>query len=69
MTRKAAFILAFLMLGAAAHHAAAQEVLRPARIQAKASRKQPALGLPARLDGQIDSKDSRYALFQTSSIL
>ena len=55
MTRKAAFILALLILGAAAYHAAAQEVLRPARIQAKASRKHPALGLPERLDGQTDA--------------
>ena len=33
---------------------AAQEVLRPARIQARASRRQPSLGLPKRLDGQPD---------------
>ena len=42
------------MLAATAFSAAAQEVLAPSRIQAKASRKQPALGLPKRLDGQPD---------------
>lgn len=39
---------------ASVHSTAAQEVLRPAHIQAKASRRQPALGLPKRLDGQND---------------
>lgn len=53
MTRRAAYILAILIFGAA-YTAAAQEVLRPARIQAKALRKQPSLGLPRRLDGQAD---------------
>lgn len=37
-----------------AHSAAGQEVLRPSKIQARATRKHPSLGLPKRLDGQID---------------
>lgn len=54
MIRKAAYLIAGLLLMAAASSAVAQEVLRPARIQAKAARRQPALGLPIRLDGQSD---------------
>lgn len=48
------YLLAFLMLAVAAHSAAAQEILSPARIQARTSRRQPSLGLPKRLDGQHD---------------
>ena len=47
-------ITSVMLALASVHYAAAQEILQPARIQAKASRKQPALGLPKRLDGQTD---------------
>ena len=54
MSRLLAYLLALVLLGAVAYSAAAQEVLRPAKIQARASRRQPSLGLPRRLDGQTD---------------
>lgn len=47
-------ITSVVLVLASVHFAAAQELLPPARIEAKASRKQPALGLPKRCDGQID---------------
>lgn len=43
-----------LLLAGAALQAPAQEVLRESRIQARATRRHPALGLPRRADGQID---------------
>ena len=54
MSRLLAYLLALVLLGTVAYSAAAQEVLRPAKIQARASRRQPSLGLPRRLDGQTD---------------
>ena len=54
MSRRLAYFLAFVLFGAVAYSAAAQEVLRPAKIQARALRRQPSLGLPRRLDGQTD---------------
>jgi hypothetical protein len=54
MSQWPAYLLAIWLFVALASSASAQEVLQPARIQAKASRKQPALGLPKRLDGQTD---------------
>ena len=41
MSRRLAYFLALVLFGTVASSAAAQEVLRPARIQARASRKQP----------------------------
>ena len=54
MSHRLAFLLALVLFGTVASSAAAQEVLRPAKIQARASRRQPSLGLPRRLDGQTD---------------
>lgn len=54
MSRKTAYILTLFFIVFAAYSAAAQEVLRFSKIQAKSSRRPPALGLPIRLDGQID---------------
>ena len=41
MSRLLAYLLALVLLGAVAYSAAAQEVLRPAKLQARASRRQP----------------------------
>lgn len=59
LLRRPYFLALFLLMTAAAFvpgvPATAQEVLQASRIQAKASRRQPALGLPKRLDGQLDA--------------
>ena len=47
-------ICILLLLASAALQAPAQEVLRESRIQARATRRHPQLGLPRRADGQID---------------
>ena len=52
MRLKAIYIM--LLLAVAALQAPAQEVLRESRIQARATRRHPLLGLPRRADGQID---------------
>ena len=54
LSRKFSYLLALSLLFAVASEAAAQEVLGPARVQARASRLQTGLGLPVRLDGQTD---------------
>lgn len=54
MLQRAAYLLVGLLLVAAASSAVAQEVLPPSRIQAKAVRRQPELGLPIRMDGRSD---------------
>ena len=54
MSGRHAYLLALVLSVASVSSAGAQEVLQPARIQAKASRRQPALGLPKRLDSQTD---------------
>lgn len=54
MSGRHAYLLTLVLSVASVSSAGAQEVLQPARIQAKASRRQPALGLPKRLDSQTD---------------
>lgn len=54
MSRRTAYILTLFFIVSAAYSAAAQEVLRSSRIQARFSKRLPALGLPVRFDGQID---------------
>lgn len=54
MSGRHAYLLALVLSVASVSSAGAQEVLQPARIQAKASRRQPALGLPKRLGSQTD---------------
>lgn len=54
MSGRHAYLLALVLSVASVSSAGAQDVLQPARIQAKASRRQPALGLPKRLDSQTD---------------
>ena len=53
MLKRVIYLLTLLIL-AGAFSASAQEVLSASRIQARASRRHPALGLPVRSDGQID---------------
>ena len=54
MARRITYFLAGLLLMIMGAPVMAPEVLPPSKIQARASRKQPSLGLPKRLDGQID---------------
>ena len=54
MSGRHAYLLALVLSVASVSSAGAQDALQPARIQAKASRRQPALGLPKRLDSQTD---------------
>lgn len=54
MLNKVAYISISLLLSAVAMPALAQEILTPAKILAKGSRKHPSLGLPLRLDGTAD---------------